>query len=104
MGRCALLLAVVLVTAACTPAVRPVSPEVLAAAGDLGFTTDLAHLKVGRAIYVQRCGTCHQLYPTASLDEAGWRNSITEMAPKAHLTLAETADLRTYLLAAQRVR
>lgn len=97
------VLPVVLVLAGCTPAVRPVTPAVVASAGARGVPADAARLEAGRATYVRACGSCHQLYPTDAYDGPGWIESVRTMAPKAKLTPDQAALVRDYLLAAHHV-
>lgn len=63
---------------------------------------DPAQLHLGRQVYITSCTGCHALYRTDAFDRAGWAAAVREMAPKAHLSGADSAALLAYLQAAAR--
>ena len=46
----------------------------------------LTDLKNGRAIFLSNCGKCHRLYQPSKHDLTGWKETVTRMQPKAHLS------------------
>lgn len=63
--------------------------------------TDLATLALGRKIFTTSCTECHVARPIAAYSVAQWRENVSVMAPRAHLTADDRAALEAYLSAAR---
>ena len=50
-------------------------------------------------LYRSRCTSCHRAYEPSSRTRAAWSDTLTRMAPRAHLTPEQDAALRAWLLA-----
>lgn len=102
LPRVAVLLAGVLVLAACAGAV----PELTA--DDASWATlrwpdaSPATLADGRRLYLRRCAGCHQLYPPADFAPEAWPAVLARMAAPAHLRPDEAAKIERYLVTAAR--
>ncbi len=57
-------------------------------------------LERGKAIYEEKCHTCHQLHATTEMTQDMWQKKLPSMEPMAQITDdADKAALRAYLLA-----
>jgi len=64
---------------------------------DVTTTATLADLQSGRTLYVNRCGSCHNLYSPDSYSSANWSSILASMAPKASLTSTEKSLVLKYV-------
>lgn len=58
---------------------------------------DLEQLKEGRALYVNKCSSCHSLYLPEKYKKTQWRKWVDKMAPKAQISNAEKEKIYQYL-------
>ena len=77
-------------------------PAPVQADADRGKTTwsecSLENLTQAHTLYMNKCGTCHNLKALSSQDEAGWKNIVPPMAKKAKLTAEEQELVLHYVL------
>jgi cytochrome c5 len=84
---------------ACAPApkVIPVAtPEMAAASG-----VPLKTLQRGNAIYLSKCGRCHELIAPDQVKTSDWRLLVPGMCWNAGLTQADEKEILKYVLAAK---
>lgn len=67
------------------------------ATADVTTTATLTDLQNGRTLYVNKCGSCHNLYSPDSYSSANWSSILTSMAPKAGLTSTEKSLVLKYV-------
>jgi mono/diheme cytochrome c family protein len=77
--------AALLALAACTKPVPTPTTIDVTRANAAGAQVTLAALERGRALYVQRCGNCHQPYQPSDYPPAAWPRHVDEMAERAKL-------------------
>lgn len=53
---------------------------------DVTANATLQELKDGRALYINNCGACHNLYTPESFSPAQWNNILASMTPKTNLS------------------
>lgn len=66
-------------------------------AADVTSTATLAELTEGRALYVNNCASCHQLYSPDSYSATQWRSIVNNMAPKTNMNSAEVLLVTKYV-------
>lgn len=54
-------------------------------------------LLAGRKLYVDHCGSCHNLHLPKEYDEAGWQRQLDEMKVRAKITDEEKQVILIYL-------
>lgn len=91
---------IVMVMSGCVTIPR-VTPELVAVAVQRDATTTVEILETGRALYVNRCASCHSLSAPMEFEEREWRSWVHKMAPKARLTAGQEVTLVTFLLTAR---
>jgi cytochrome c553 len=62
-------------------------------AADATATVTLADLQAGRALYINSCGRCHNLYPITNVSSS----VIPGMASKAGLSATQTSQVTKYI-------
>jgi cytochrome c5 len=62
--------------------------------------TTASDLEQGHTYYTASCGKCHKLMDPAKHDEAGWRNTMKSMQPKAKIDDNTAESIIHYLVAA----
>lgn len=60
--------------------------------------TDQAQLEAGRAIYIERCSSCHMPIDPATIAADEWPSHVAEMRERAKLGDDEVAQLERYLV------
>lgn len=50
-------------------------------------------------LYRSRCAACHRLYAPGERSAAEWPGILERMAPRAHLSSGQRAELEKYLVA-----
>jgi hypothetical protein len=85
------LLGVVFVSYSCAPSLYIPS---LADANKTGLNLD--DLNLGRKLYVQNCGSCHNLYAPNHLKASEWPGILTVMQQKAKVSTKEVETIRNY--------
>ncbi len=78
-----------------------VTPELVAIGTQRDATTTAEILETGRALYVNRCASCHSLSGPIEYEEREWRSWVRKMAPKAHLVAGQELTMVTFLLTAR---
>jgi hypothetical protein len=66
---------------------------------DVSPAVSKEELVAGRALYVQKCGSCHRLRLPESHTRAEWELHLRTMAPRASLTETEEALVAKFLAA-----
>lgn len=56
-------------------------------------------LNKGRALYINRCGSCHNLHLPEQYSQAKWMKEMPVMEKKAKISTEETKLITHYLLA-----
>ena len=56
-----------------------------------------AELKEGRKVYVEKCGSCHNLYLPEKFSKSRWEEELDEMQKRAKLTDKEKANILKYV-------
>ena len=99
-GRAALWGAALLLLAGCAGSSRIPAPTAkhVELAGRNGQVTTLASLKVGRSLYIGRCGACHSLKEPGFLTPAEWPEMVQRMADNAKLNPDQERAMTQYLV------
>ncbi len=92
---------VVMATNGCSPQIPRVTPELVAIAVQRDATTTPELLENGRAIYLNRCASCHDLSAPDEFSEREWRSQVRKMAPKARINNTQQTKLLAFLLTAR---
>ena len=58
----------------------------------------LQELTVGRKLYIQNCGSCHNLYKPEKYTADKWAHEIDEMKAQAKITDEQATLILKYLL------
>ena len=85
---------------ACAPALLMPTDADRALAESRYPGTTLADLRRGRAIYADRCGSCHALHLPDDLPPDRWPHQLDKMAVKAKLSQEEHALVERFLVVA----
>lgn len=67
-------------------------------AGRNGQVTTLAALKVGRSLYIGRCGSCHSLKEPGYLTPGEWPEMVQRMAENSELNPDQERAVIQYLV------
>jgi len=67
-------------------------------AGRNGQVTTLDALKVGRSLYIGRCGACHALKEPGSIEPGDWPEMVQRMAENAKLNEDQERAITQYLV------
>ena len=59
--------------------------------------TIIADLTMGRKLYINRCGSCHNLYTPQSFTSEKWREEMVEMKKEAKIDDQEAELILKYL-------
>lgn len=97
----ALILTVLLVLAigGCTK--DPADSCYVPSASNVTANATLMELQQGRALFINNCGRCHNLYLPESYTPAQWKSILTNMAPRTSLTSAEIQLVTKYVCKGQ---
>lgn len=79
---------------ACAPALYLPTEEVARTR-----SKNLADLQRGRQLYIDRCGSCHNLYLPSQFSPGEWRKHIREMQPRAKTDSVQERLILDYILA-----
>lgn len=60
--------------------------------------SNMEALKVGRHLYIDKCGKCHYLYRPSKFSEEKWLKEIPDMQKKAKIDSAQVALILRYIL------
>ena len=55
-------------------------------------------LALGRLVYENRCGRCHELKKPELYNQVQWQSILTSMIPKARLNEEESRQVTAYLM------
>jgi len=58
---------------------------------------ELIELRKGRALYINKCGSCHTLFLPEKYTAVQWKIQVEKMVPKTNLTSKETAEILQYV-------
>lgn len=61
--------------------------------------TSLDTLIKGREMYIENCGSCHNLYLPEKYTQAQWNQNLDEMQKRAKISTEQTEFIRKYLAA-----
>ena len=93
-NRTRIILSIAVVFCACSPALyMPTMDD----ANHTGGSVD--SLMIGRALYTNHCGSCHNLHLPERYTRTQWEKVIQEMKPKAKITDKEALLISKFLLA-----
>jgi mono/diheme cytochrome c family protein len=96
--RAAVALAGIALAACAGATLPPVSASDAARASVRWPGTDHAQLDAGRAIYLERCSSCHVPVDPASIAADEWPEHVAEMRERAKLGDDEVAKVERYLV------
>jgi hypothetical protein len=88
------LFAALLLLCACSPALYM---PTIADADRTGVSTD--SLLIGRTLYVNHCGSCHNLHLPEQYTRQHWEKEIPEMQQKAKISEEEAKLITNFILA-----
>ena len=88
------LFAALLLLCACSPALYL---PTIADADRTGVSTD--SLLIGRTLYVNHCGSCHNLHLPERYTRDHWEKEIPEMQQKAKISAEEAKLISNFVLA-----
>lgn len=86
-----LLVAVILLSAACSTALY------LPDTGNTVPGADVGQLKMGRQLYISKCSSCHTLILPAKYSHKEWQNWVDKMGDRATLSPTEKTAILKYL-------
>jgi hypothetical protein len=66
-------------------------------AADTTTKATLQELQEGRALYINNCGNCHQLYSPDNYSATQWRSILSSMAPRTNLSTSDELLVDKYL-------
>ncbi len=87
-----LLLFIICALVACVPALYKPSAEHAERSG-----RKLDDLKQGRQLYIDHCGSCHQLYLPRQFDPVTWKKSVHSMETRAKIDTNQRQLILWYL-------
>ena len=104
MKTMSILLTLICLLVSCETAnyVPPVTPQMASAAKQ--HPVDLATLREGRMLLVQRCIECHTLPPLWRYSAEDWPEIVNSMSHRASLKPAEREAIVAYILAVRSMR
>ena len=92
------LFAVILIlTGSCTKTGGNTSALYSPTAADVTATATLEELQQGRAIFIDNCNACHQLYSPDNYSPSQWRSILTNMSQRAGLSSTQNQLVTKYL-------
>jgi len=91
MNKIIIILAICII-AACVPALYQPTAETAAVSG-----TRLEDLQHGRQLYINHCGSCHQLYLPRQFSETRWKGILDSMKLRSKTTPGETEMIFKFL-------
>lgn len=97
LGAASLALAALLAGCAGSRVPQPTAKHV-ELAGRNGQVTSLAALKVGRSLYIGRCGSCHSLKEPGYLAPGEWPEMVERMAENAEINPDQERAITQYLV------
>ncbi len=98
LSSLALALALALAGCAGNSAIPKPTAKNVELAGRNGQVTTLAALKVGRNLYIGRCGACHSLKAPGSILPADWPEMVGRMAENAKVNPDQQRAITQYLV------
>jgi hypothetical protein len=64
---------------------------------DITTNATLTELQQGRALYINNCGSCHNLYSPDDFSPASWKIYISAMAPRTNMNASQVLLVTKYL-------
>ncbi len=77
-----------------------ISPQMVQRAQAHDSSASEATLTQGQALYEQKCGTCHELYPPSSHSAEKWPAIVERMGPMAKISKDEERTVLHYVIGA----
>lgn len=96
LGRSALCALALL--AGCVPPIPRPAPSDVTLAKRRWPEATLESLSDGRARYLSKCGSCHQLYEPERHAPDAWPRTLDSMSARAKLTPEDRASIEQYLV------
>lgn len=84
-----------------TPAVVPNTSKIPAITGDTK-TNSAERLALGKTIYENSCGKCHDLHKPTDFNAQDWVGIMNRMAPKANLTTDQHEMVYDYVVSVKK--
>jgi len=92
------LLGVVMIMAvSCTKKGGDTSALYSPTAADVTASATLEDLQQGRALYIENCNACHQLYSPDNYNPSQWRSILGNMSSRAGLSSAQAQLVTKYV-------
>lgn len=88
-----MLVTIVLVVACSSALYIPTSADADRAGSSTG------QLMIGRNLYINKCGSCHNLHLPEQYTKKQWLKEMPEMQKKAKITEEESKQITSFLLA-----
>jgi mono/diheme cytochrome c family protein len=86
-----------LITVSCTKKGGDTSSLYTPAAADVTATATLQELQQGRALYIDNCNACHQLFSPDTYSPSQWRNILSNMSARAGLSSSQAQLVTKYV-------
>jgi hypothetical protein len=67
------------------------------ASDDATSTATLEELQKGRTLYINNCGSCHDLYSPDDYSSSQWKGILSGMAPKTRMNTPEVTLVTKYV-------
>lgn len=99
----ALVAATILALAGCAGGISAIpipTAKNVELAGRHGQPTTLPALKVGRSLYISRCGSCHSLHKPGFLVPADWPEMVERMVENSEINPDQQRAITHYLVSA----
>lgn len=75
----------------------PTSALYVPVSSDATATATLAELQQGRTLYIDNCGSCHNLYSPDDYSKTSWTNIMSSMTPKTSLNASQVTLVTKYV-------
>jgi hypothetical protein len=92
-----LIITLAVVFPACKKSSSGINSLYTPTASDVTSTATLDELKSGRALYINNCNSCHDLYSPDDFSASQWKSNMMSMGPKTHMTSSENILVTKYL-------
>jgi hypothetical protein len=64
---------------------------------DATANATLTELQEGRTLYINNCGSCHNLYSPDDYSVTGWKSVMSSMAPRTRMNASEVSLVTKYV-------
>ena len=86
-----------MLTVGCTKNNADISSLYVPTAANVTAGATLQELQLGRALYIDNCGSCHALFSPDNYSATRWRNYMNSMAPKTTMSPSEILLVTKYV-------